>query len=67
MTSTPPEPVHGESENHGWDINVPDHPTRADSPEYVAAKKKMNQIAATSTGLIYGEPPIRITTAAPCG
>ena len=57
MTSTPPDPVHTESETHGWDINVPDHPTRADSPEYVAAKNKMNQIAATSTGLIYGSPP----------
>ena len=57
MTSTPPDPVHAESETHGWDINVPDHPTRADSPEYVAAKNKMNQIAATSTGLIYGSPP----------
>ena len=57
MTSTSPDPVHSESENHGWDINVPDHPTRADSPEYVAAKNKMNQIAATSTGLIYGSPP----------
>ena len=57
MTSTPPDPVHSESENHGWDINVPDHPTRADSPEYVAAKKKMNEIAAASTGLIYGSPP----------
>ena len=36
MTSTQPEPVHSESEDHKWDINVPNHPTRADSPEYVA-------------------------------
>ena len=57
MTSTGPEPVHGESEDHKWDINVPDHPTRADSPEYVAARNKMNEIAAGTTGLVYGPPP----------
>ncbi len=57
MTSTGSEPVHGESEDHKWDINVPDHPTRADSPEYVAARTKMNQIAAGTTGLVYGPPP----------
>ena len=49
--------VHSESEDHKWDINVPDHPTRADSPEYVAARQKMNEIAAGATGLIYGSPP----------
>ena len=57
MTSNQPEPVHAESEDHKWDINVPDHPTRADSPEYVAARNKMNQIAAGATGLVYGPPP----------
>jgi hypothetical protein len=59
MTSTQPEPVHSESEDHKWDINVPDHPTRADSPEYVAARNKMNQIAAGATGLVYGSPPFQ--------
>ena len=59
MTSTQPEPVHSESEDHQWDINVPDHPTRADSPEYVAARTKMNQIAAGTTGLVYGSPPFQ--------
>lgn len=54
---TSPETVHSESEDHKWDINVPDHPTRADSPEYVAARNKMNQIAAGATGLVYGPPP----------
>jgi Family of unknown function (DUF6424) len=54
---TSPEPVHSESEDHKWDINVPNHPTRADSPEYVAARNKMNQIAAGATGLVYGPPP----------
>ena len=59
MTSTQPEPVHSESEDHKWDINVPGHPTRADSPEYVAARNKMNQIAAGATGLVYGSPPFQ--------
>ena len=59
MTSTQPEPVHSESETHSWSINVPDHPNRADSPEYVAARTKMNQIAAGTTGLVYGSPPFQ--------
>ena len=59
MTSTQPEPVHGESEDHKWDINVPNHPARADSPEYVAARTKMNQIAAGATGLVYGSAPFQ--------
>jgi hypothetical protein len=59
MTSTEPEPVHSESEDHKWDINVPNHPTRADSPEYVAAREKMNEIAAGATGLVYGPAPFQ--------
>jgi Family of unknown function (DUF6424) len=59
VTSTQPEPVHSESETHSWNINVPDHPNRADSPEYVAARTKMNQIAAGTTGLVYGSPPFQ--------
>jgi uncharacterized protein DUF6424 len=52
-----PDAVHVESETHPWAINVPDHPTRTDSPEYVAARAKMNEIAAQSAGLIYGPGP----------
>ena len=54
---TNPEPVHAETETHGWGINVPNHPTRADSPEYVAARNQMNQIAGQAAGLIYGQGP----------
>jgi len=57
MTSAAAEPVHTVTENHGWSVNVPDHATRTDSSEYVAAKKKMNEIAAQATGLIYGPGP----------
>ena len=55
MSST--EPVHSESEKDPWSVNVADHPARADSPEYVAARQKMNEIATGATGLIYGSPP----------
>jgi Family of unknown function (DUF6424) len=57
MSST--EPVHSESETHPWSIQVPNHPVRSDSPEYVAARKKMNEIAAGATGLIYGSAPFQ--------
>jgi hypothetical protein len=55
MTGT--EPVHTESESHPWTVDVPDHPARQDSPEYVASRKKMNEIAGGASGLIYGPGP----------
>ena len=57
MTSS--ESVHPESESYGWTIDVGNHPTRQDSPEYVAARSKMNQLAAQATGLIYGQGPFQ--------
>ena len=57
MTSS--EPVHTESEAHPWTVDVPDHPARQDSPEYVAARQKMNEIAGQATGLIYGPGPFQ--------
>src|SRR5690242_20681218 len=57
IVMTNPEPVHAESEAHAWGINVPNHPTRADSPEYVAARSKMNEIAGQAAGMIYGQGP----------
>src|SRR6516225_11655471 len=56
---TSPESVHPESESHGWTIDVGNHPARQDSPEYVAARGKMNQLAAQATGLIYGQGPFQ--------
>jgi hypothetical protein len=53
------EPVHTESEGHPWTIDVPNHPQRADSPEYVAARQKMNEIATGAEGLIYGAAPFQ--------
>jgi hypothetical protein len=50
---------HTETETHGWTIDVPDHPGRQDSPEYVAARRQMNEIAGQATGLIYGPGPFQ--------
>jgi hypothetical protein len=56
-TDTGPDPDHTETETHTWSVNIPDHPARQDSPEYVAARKKMNDLAAQATALIYGPAP----------
>jgi hypothetical protein len=56
---TSPGTDHDETETHTWSIDIPNHPTRTDSPEYVAAKNKMNEIAAQATGLIYGPGPFQ--------
>jgi hypothetical protein len=49
--------THTEHEDHGWDISIPDHPPRTDSPEYVESRRVMNQIARESAGFYYGQPP----------
>lgn len=46
---------HQEHEDHGWDINIPNHPPRSDSPEYVASRKKLHEL--TGDGTYYGTPP----------
>ena len=52
---------HTETEDKPWQIEIPDHPRRSDSPEYVASRKQMNELAreaaASSDGLIYGSAP----------
>ena len=55
MTETGPE--HTETETHTWSVNVAGHPQRIDSPEYVAAKNKMNELAAQAPDLLYGPGP----------
>jgi Family of unknown function (DUF6424) len=57
MTTSQPE--HTETETHTWSVNIPDHAQRTDSPEYVAAKNKMNEIAAQANGLLYGPGPFQ--------
>jgi uncharacterized protein DUF6424 len=53
------EPSHSETEDHAWEIQIPNHPGRQDSPEYVASRRKMNEMAAGATGLIYGTGPFQ--------
>jgi uncharacterized protein DUF6424 len=40
---------HTEHEDHGWQIEIPDHPPRTDSPEYVASRAKMHELADSGT------------------
>jgi hypothetical protein len=53
--------THTEHEDHAWTIDIPDHPRRTDSPEYVKSRAKMNEIARDAAGspdgLLYGAPP----------
>jgi Family of unknown function (DUF6424) len=49
--------THTEHEDHGWEINIPDHPPRSDSPEYKVSRAKMNELARGCEGFYYGEPP----------
>jgi hypothetical protein len=44
---------HSEHEDHGWDINIPDHPPRSDSPEYKASRAKLHEIVATLPDFYY--------------
>lgn len=59
MTAPDPGSQHTETETHTWSVNVPDHAQRTDSPDYLAAKKKMNEIAAQAPGLLYGTGPFQ--------
>jgi len=36
--------THSEREDHAWEINIPDHPQRADSPTYTVSRTLMNSI-----------------------
>ena len=51
---------HTEHEDHGWTIEIPSHPRRSDSPEYVQSRRRMNEIAreafSSPDGLLYGGP-----------
>lgn len=48
---------HSEHEDHGWDINIPDHPPRADSDEYKESRALLHQLAAGGT--FYGPEPVQ--------
>jgi hypothetical protein len=52
-----PGPDHQEREDSPWTINIPGHPQRSDSPEYVKSRQTMNNMAGHVSTLIYGQPP----------
>jgi hypothetical protein len=56
-TSPPVVTPPPESEDHPWTIQIPPHPKRFDSPEYVASRKKMRSIAASVSDFDYGSQP----------
>lgn len=58
----PPAPAdansdHTEHEDQPWSINIPGHPERSDSPEYVHSRTTMNHMATQVSTLMYGQPP----------
>lgn len=55
--SGPGTGVHPEHEDHPWTIEIPDHPPRTDSAEYVASRKAMNSMAKSVADLLYGGAP----------
>lgn len=48
---------HTEHEDHGWDINIPGHPPRTDSPEYQASRAELHRLAGGGT--FYGPEPVQ--------
>lgn len=48
---------HTEHEDHGWEIDIPDHPPRTDSPEYVKSRARLHQLAGGGTYL--GQEPFQ--------
>lgn len=57
MTDGPAGPAHTEHEDVPWTIQIPDHPARTDTPEYVASRATMNRLAAPTGSEPYGPPP----------
>ncbi|MEE1782159.1 DUF6424 family protein [Streptomyces sp. SP17BM10] len=57
VTGDPTQP-HTESEDLGWEINIPGHPARKDSPEYQKSRARMNQIVEGLEDPFYGPEPV---------
>lgn len=52
-----PPGTHTEREDHPWEINIPDHAARQDSPEYIKSRQTMNTVAGSVSDFLYGPPP----------
>lgn len=59
MADAVPAGEHAEHEDEPWTIEIPDHPKRSDSPEYVKSRATMNRIARTVDGFYYGDAPFQ--------
>jgi Family of unknown function (DUF6424) len=61
MTASPDDTAsagdHSEHEDQAWTINIPGHPVRSDSPEYVRSRTTLVQMAGQTSGLLYGQGP----------
>jgi hypothetical protein len=55
--ATAPAGDHTEREDHPWERNIPPHPPRTDSPEYLQSRKMMVDQAKSVAGFFYGEAP----------
>ncbi|WP_377268038.1 DUF6424 family protein [Peterkaempfera sp. SMS 1(5)a] len=54
VSAAGPEQPHTEAEHLGWEINIPGHPARQDSPEYQQSRLRMHQILDTLQRPFYG-------------
>jgi Family of unknown function (DUF6424) len=45
--------THTEAESHPWTRLIPDHPPRTDTPAYLAARKRMNDLVRTIKSFFY--------------
>ena len=57
VAPTDPTQDHTEHEDQPWTINIPGHPQRTDSAEYVRSRQAMNDMASHISTMIYGQPP----------
>jgi hypothetical protein len=48
---------HTEREDHPWEIHIPDHPKRTDSPGYIVSRKLMNTLVGGVQGFFLGPGP----------
>lgn len=42
--------THTEHEDHGWTVDIPDHPARTESPGFRASKTTAHKIMASLDG-----------------
>jgi hypothetical protein len=54
---TQPPDTHTQREHNPWEISIPDHPARADSAAFAAARRLAQKIMATLTDYPYGPGP----------